>query len=948
MEDFSMIDICKSLSNSVSRFLPENIFSANAEGHNWDRKLRLERFEDRRMLATFVVTQLFDEIVTSESSAVLTSGGNSGSLRQAIVDANFFQGPDLITFAPHLIGETITLGIDENGMPITFAHGTDGSLTLTESVEISGPGWNALTIDASGVANGANVFVMNLGAVQQDEDFIIRDLAITGGSSLSSGGAIEVNLDGTSTVTLEGLRVYDNFAANFGGGLSVGLRGDSEAVIRDSVFERNLVEGLLDTTVTDPAGGGIGLNITSGKVDISGVVIRENEVYQRTDADGNPGYEKNGDVAGGGIAVYGTENAQFRMRDSYIVGNQAGDLDSSPNGTALPGPNTGGGGGAIVSDFEGTADGGEYVFDTVVFAENFSYAYGGGLYSTLIDGLAATDPIERPLLVINSLLVDNLARYGGGIAVNDGDIRSAHVDVRHSTVAYNVAGWDDSEEYFGVGGGVFAWPRALSPEPITEYEATVRLDHSIVAANEIVTNGREIRVPHKYEVFGVSWGPDYATGTRVLPGGQLGDTVTIFGDYSILSNPAVLSSDEQGTVIFESGIQFGPAGLGAIRPRGGMAFIDGTVAPTVPLLLSSNAVDMGDIAYKQLAGSLPEYTFDGVTYEIATDHRGTPSIRVASPTQGSDPMARIDIGAYELQPTGPRVTNLKLSDGAGGTPYDFKQILTGSQDDHTQIDAIPVGQINQLEIEFSEDIGAANITASHLGLFGLLSGDGTQADGNVEIVLSNFSYDPNSKTASWDVSGIVVDEHYLILLKDDVTNPAGQALDGEWVNPKDFGSDSASQPVSDFASVGSGDGMPGGDFAFVFTTIRLFGDADNDGAVAGSDLLAVTNGFGNTGPADGFLLGDADDDGAVAGSDLLAVTNNFGASLADIALLLDIDKNGRITQNDFDLYDFEPSLRDVNGDGNIDSADDDLRDAYEAFYDDYFPQVGDEWEVVLV
>lgn len=58
----------------------------------------------------------------------------------------------------------------------------------------------------------------------------------------------------------------------------------------------------------------------------------------------------------------------------------------------------------------------------------------------------------------------------------------------------------------------------------------------------------------------------------------------------------------------------------------------------------------------------------------------------------------------------------------------------------------------------------------------------------------------------------------------------------------------------------------------------LFGDADNDNAVAGSDLLAVTNNFGSTGAADGFLLGDADDDGAVAGSDLLAVTNNFGST----------------------------------------------------------------------
>lgn len=69
-------------------------------------------------------------------------------------------------------------------------------------------------------------------------------------------------------------------------------------------------------------------------------------------------------------------------------------------------------------------------------------------------------------------------------------------------------------------------------------------------------------------------------------------------------------------------------------------------------------------------------------------------------------------------------------------------------------------------------------------------------------------------------------------------------------------------------------------------SLVLFGDADNDLAVSGSDLLAVTNNFGNTGPADGLLLGDADDDGAVSGSDLLAVTNNFGNTSPGAASLV--------------------------------------------------------------
>jgi len=85
--------------------------------------------------------------------------------------------------------------------------------------------------------------------------------------------------------------------------------------------------------------------------------------------------------------------------------------------------------------------------------------------------------------------------------------------------------------------------------------------------------------------------------------------------------------------------------------------------------------------------------------------------------------------------------------------------------------------------------------------------------------------------------------------------------------------------ATDVANNGS---QSNGSFVFTFeaeSTPVLFGDADNDGAVSGSDLLAVTNNFGATGVANGLLVGDADDDGAVSGSDLLAVTNNFGATL---------------------------------------------------------------------
>ncbi|MGB3511874.1 MAG: hypothetical protein WBA93_22085, partial [Microcoleaceae cyanobacterium] len=73
-------------------------------------------------MATFTVTNLFDS--------------GSGSLRQAIVDANAtFFNPDEIIFDPGLSGGTINI---------------TSELAITDSLEIFGLGSEFLTIDAGG------------------------------------------------------------------------------------------------------------------------------------------------------------------------------------------------------------------------------------------------------------------------------------------------------------------------------------------------------------------------------------------------------------------------------------------------------------------------------------------------------------------------------------------------------------------------------------------------------------------------------------------------------------------------------------------------------------------------------------------------------------------------------------------------------------------------------
>src|SRR5262245_14441314 len=81
----------------------------------YDRVLRVEALEDRRLLATFTVVNLND--------------AGPGSLRQSILDANAAPGADEILM-PTLVGEI---------------HLTSGELLITDSVAITGSSASVLT-----------------------------------------------------------------------------------------------------------------------------------------------------------------------------------------------------------------------------------------------------------------------------------------------------------------------------------------------------------------------------------------------------------------------------------------------------------------------------------------------------------------------------------------------------------------------------------------------------------------------------------------------------------------------------------------------------------------------------------------------------------------------------------------------------------------------------------
>ncbi|MBX3434589.1 MAG: hypothetical protein KF847_14820 [Pirellulales bacterium] len=201
----------------------------------YDRKLRLESLEDRRVLATFTVLNLQDLDV---NGAVVP-----GSLRQAINLANANDGLDTIVFSE-------TAAASAGGTIFLSNHANGGALNITDDLIIAGPGARKITIQQG--RNDARIFNIDDG----DEDNFIS-VTITG---LGIQGANLVGTDETEDrgagirnleiLTLNEVRVANNNASAGGGGLlNLGI-----ATINRSLFIGNNA-GFLE----DGSGGGGGV-----------------------------------------------------------------------------------------------------------------------------------------------------------------------------------------------------------------------------------------------------------------------------------------------------------------------------------------------------------------------------------------------------------------------------------------------------------------------------------------------------------------------------------------------------------------------------------------------------------------------------------------------------------------------------------------------------------------
>ncbi|MEG4278333.1 DUF4347 domain-containing protein [Microcoleus sp. MON1_C1] len=426
------------------------------------------------------------------------SDSGPGSLRAAIATA---VAGDIITFAPGLAGQTITLTSGQLDIPAGKNITVDGS--AAPGLTISGNN----TSRVIGTGGSTNVTLKNL---------IVANGKVSGtdpnNEATSAGGGIQTG--GSSTLTLENCQVNNN-VAGFGGGIHTGFRSTTNVInskfsgndgslanntergggaiatksggvltIRDSEFTNNkgsyggAVNNLLGSMTienskftgnrTDKGVGGAvyvdganasGPNATPGPV--AGNIAIRNSVF-----DGNIGTGE-----GGAAFLFGYLQDKVVLENSTFINNQAVKNSSG----------TGGSGGGVR---HGNVD---LTVTNCTFANNKAEDNGGGLWFGENGNVS----------IVNSTFSGNsAAKQGGGMVAGNRDFFSTNIV--NSTFAKNTAG-----EYSG---GIATFNDAVK-SPITvknsifdRNTASNPFKNRQHTGRELIDGGNNLQFPAKLTV----------------------------------------------------------------------------------------------------------------------------------------------------------------------------------------------------------------------------------------------------------------------------------------------------------------------------------------------------------------------------------------------------------------------------------------------------------------
>ncbi len=449
------------------------------------RKLFVENLEDRRVLATFVVTDLGD--------------AGDGTLRDAVRLSNETAGVDEIVFDASLNGDTILL--------------TSGQVDIVEPVTINAMDLgDGIVIDASGSdptpdiddGMGSRVFQIQHQSEQTGEGVVIlQGLTLQGGDVDGDGGLIhsstslqvDFSVLQESHATGDGGAVFDSGAASMDGDAL------STAEINATRFLNN-TSGANGGAVALTAHSYSGLSLANVQFESNeaaanggGLIITGTATAEANTLD-NLVFLQNSALNGGGIAIQ-SEGLSFDWRDVLVTDNTATEdgggihvqnTASQPSNVewtdlSLTSNDAGRDGGGIHAV-------GSFAVDDAFVFENTAVRHGGGINmvsgegdenfaisrSTVANNQAGEngggiriDQDRGTTLIRNVSSTENSAAAGdGGGLVLSGQGQT--VDVIQSTISGNSAS--------GNGGGVFAQP----------YSGSMALDPTMTFTNVTIAN----------------------------------------------------------------------------------------------------------------------------------------------------------------------------------------------------------------------------------------------------------------------------------------------------------------------------------------------------------------------------------------------------------------------------------------------------------------------------
>jgi hypothetical protein len=376
---------------------------------------RLEALEDRWLPSTFTVLNL--------------NSAGTGSLRQAVLDANAHAGADVVRFAPGLSG-TVALAGSE--------------IAISDDLTINGPGAGRISVSGGNVSR---VFRISGATTDVEIDGLtITNGAATGTTVSTLGGPVTLGggiLNDAAHLTLSGVNVANNQASGFiaaGGGIA-NIHGATLSASSGTITANKVTGTSIDSpggAIFADAGSSLAVDHCSfsGNQAIDGGAIAawggSNATVSQCDFEAN--VVRGDDGAAGQQGTPADNGGAIFVTDQSLVGSAAGSVlnvdHCSFSGNEAHGSNGGAGGAGVAGGDGGQAQGGAVSVAGVPtvasiaycdFSNNLAQGGSGGKGGSGADGGdggpgsgAAVSMNDGTLTVSFSSFTDNAGTGGVG------------------------------------------------------------------------------------------------------------------------------------------------------------------------------------------------------------------------------------------------------------------------------------------------------------------------------------------------------------------------------------------------------------------------------------------------------------------------------------------------------------------------------------------------------